>query len=404
MDAILTLNAGSSSIRFAFFSATATPVRSLWGRLERIGQGDAALWIRAADEPARSETWGALDRDQAVTALLAWLEARPEFAALRAVGHRVVHGLEHAEAQLANPALLAELAAIAPYDPEHLPAEIALIEALARRLPGTPQVLCFDTAFHRSLPPVAAVLPIPRRYRERGLKRFGFHGLSYTFLLQELDRLGDPAARAGRVVLAHLGNGASLAAVRDGRSIDTSMGFTPLGGVMMSTRAGDLDPGVLAYLLRSEGLSPLDLERVLSRESGLLGVSARSADMRDLLAAEADDEAAAVAVGMFCYQVRKCIGAYAAALGGIDTLVFAGGIGENSATIRARICEGLEFLGIRLDPGRNASGTGDIGAAAAGVSVRVIATDEELVIAREATRFVAAARAPQASTAGGGDA
>jgi acetate kinase len=278
-------------------------------------------------------------------------------------------------------ALLAELKAITPYDPEHLPREIELIEAMGRRFPRLPQVACFDTAFHRSMPRVATILPIPRRYQSRGVQRYGFHGLSYTFLLQELARRGDPAAARGRVVMAHLGSGASLAAVRDGRCIDTSMGFTPASGLPMSTRSGDLDPGLMYFFALTEGMDAATFQKMTNHESGLLGVSETSSDMRDLLAREREDVRAAEAVALFCYQAKKWIGAYSAALGGLDTLVFAGGIGENSAPIRARICDGLEFLGVELHAQRNARNAPVVSSDAGRVTVRLIRTDEESVIA-----------------------
>ena len=323
-----------------------------------------------------------------VNFLLAWLEAQPLFASIEAVGHRVVHGLEHSAPCLITPDLLAELHRITAFAPEHLPLEIALIEAFRRRHPELPQVACFDTAFHRSMPRVAKLLPIPRRYDAQGIQRYGFHGLSYAYLMEELTRLGDPAATQGRVILAHLGNGASLAAVRDGRSIDTSMGFTPAAGLVMSSRSGDLDPGLFFHLARSEHMSALQFQKMVNRESGLLGVSETSPDVRDLLARESEDERAAEALALFSYQTKKWIGSYAAALGGLDTLVFAGGIGENAPLIRERICDGLGFLGIDLDGTRNAENAALVSPAASRVAVRVIRTDEERMIARSVARVL----------------
>jgi acetate kinase len=257
-----------------------------------------------------------------------------------------------------------------------------LIEAFQRRFPRLPQVACFDTAFHHDLPRVARLLPIPRRYEAEGVRRYGFHGLSYAFLMGELARLGDPAAARGRVVLAHLGSGASLCAVRDGKSVDTSMSFTPTAGVPMSTRSGDLDPGLVGYLARTENMSAKQFHEMVNFHSGLLGISETSSDIRDLLECEARDVRAAEAVALFCYQIKKCIGAFAAALGGIDTLVFAGGIGENAPAIRTRICEGLGFLGVQLEAERNAKSEGLISTADSPVAVRVIRTDEEHMIAK----------------------
>ena len=264
-----------------------------------------------------------------------------------------------------------------------------MIEALRRRHPALPQVACFDTAFHRSMPRVAKILPIPRRLQADGVERYGFHGLSYAFLMEELERVAGAGAALGKVVLAHLGNGASLAAVRDGKGIDTSMGFTPAAGVPMSTRSGDLDPGLVWYLAKTEQMTAQQFHRMINHESGLLGISETSSDLRDLLDRESGDIRAAEAVAVFCYQVRKWIGAFAAALGGLETLVFSGGIGENSSVVRLRICEGLGFLGIQLDEIRNAASEPVISTDAGRVKVRVIHTDEDMVIARAVFRVLA---------------
>jgi acetate kinase len=284
--------------------------------------------------------------------------------------------------------LLDELHRISPNDPEHLPREIELIETFRQRHPKLPQLACFDTAFHHTMPRVAKILPIPRRFDAKAVQRYGFHGLSYAYLMEELTRLGDRAAATGRVILFHLGNGASLSAVRDGKSIDTSMGFTPAAGLVMSTRSGDLDPGLLWYLARTEKMSAKQFNEMINHESGLLGVSETSSELRDLLAREADDVQAEEAVALFCYQAKKWIGSFAAALGGLDTLVFAGGIGENAPTIHARICDGLGFLGIELEEKRNAANEGVISAAAGRVAVRVIRTNEEQMIAKSVCRVL----------------
>jgi acetate kinase len=278
--------------------------------------------------------------------------------------------------------MVQELRRFSAFDPEHMPEEILLIEAFQRRFPDLPQVACFDTAFHHDLPRVARMLPIPRRYEAQGVRRYGFHGLSYEFLMGELARLAGTEAAQGRVILAHLGNGASLAAVRGGKSVDTSMSFTPTAGVPMSTRSGDLDPGLVWYLARTEKMSAKQFNEMVNSQSGLLGISETSSDMRDLLGREAQDVRAAEAVALFCYQVKKWIGAFAAALGGVDTLVFAGGIGENAPTVRDRVCDGLGFLGIELDEKRNAANKGVVSAAASRVAIRVMHTDEELMIAK----------------------
>ncbi len=387
---ILTINGGSSSIKFALFEAGDPLRRILEGAIERIGLPDATLrvtGVHPADNCSRSVT--APDHAVAVGALMDWIEKRSGRGALAAVGHRVVHGGPiYSEPQRITAEMIEELHRLSPFDPEHLPEEILLTEAFQRRFPDLPQVACFDTAFHHDLPRVAQLLPIPRRYEAQGVRRYGFHGLSYAFLMGELARLAGAEAAQGRVVLAHLGNGASLAAVRDGKPVDTSMSFTPTAGIPMSTRSGDLDPGLLWYLARTEGLDAKGFNEMVNSKSGLLGVSETSSDMRDLLVREAADVRAAEAVELFCYQVKKWIGAFAAALGGLDTLVFAGGIGENAPVVRARICAGLELLGIELDETQNAANAGVISRAAGRVAVRVMHTDEALVIARSVIRVL----------------
>jgi acetate kinase len=388
LPCVLTINGGSSSIRFAVYEAGETPRRRLDGKIDRIGLSGTTLIVN--DQAGQSQAprrIAAADHGTAVAFLLDWLDAQPVFASVKAVGHRVVHGMKHSEPERITRRLLAELHRITPYDPDHLPREIGLIEAFLLRHPKLPQVACFDTAFHRTMPQVARLLPIPRRYGAKGVERYGFHGLSYAYLMEELHRL-DPAAAKGRVILAHLGNGASLAAVHHGKSIDTSMGFTPTSGLVMSTRSGDLDPGLVYYLARIEGMTAPQFQQMVNHESGLLGVSGTSPDLRDLCASEATDVRAAEAVELFCYQVRKWIGSFAAALGGLDTLVFAAGIGENAPLIRKRICHELRFLGIELSQKRNAKNALLISPDTGRVKVRVIRTDEELMIARSVTRVL----------------
>jgi acetate kinase len=386
---VLAINGGSSSIRFALYEAEPPLRRLLRGKIDRIGQRGANLAFEdPAGNPRAVPGFAAADHREAAGSLLDWLEAQTAFGGVAAVGHRIVHGMARSEPMRVTPKLLAELRRITPYAPDHLPREIALIEALRKRRPKLPQVACFDTAFHRTMPRVARLLPIPRRYEAKGVQHYGFHGLSYSYLLEELAALGDPAAAKGRVILAHLGNGASLAAVRDGRSIDTSMGFTPAAGLVMSTRSGDLDPGLLSFLARTERMTPAQFDRMVNHESGLRGVSGTGSDFRDLLARESADVRAAEAVALFCYQAKKWIGAYASALGGLDALVFAGGIGENAPPVRARICDGLDFLGITLNPAQNARNAPLISPETGRVRVRVIPTDEELMIARSTARLL----------------
>jgi acetate kinase len=330
----------------------------------------------------------ASDHKTAAYSLIDWLAGRIDMKMISAIGHRIVHGMQYSEPAKITKELLQDLRRIKQYDPEHLPRGIELIEVFRKRKPKLLQVACFDTAFHRTMPRVAKLLPIPRRFDKAGIQRYGFHGLSYTYLMEELTRLAGEKAAKGRVILAHLGNGASITAVKDGQSIDTSMGLTPAGGLPMSTRAGDLDPGVAWFLMRTEKLTPKQFNNLINKKSGLLGVSEISPDMRDLLEQQASDPRAAEAVELFCYQTRKWIGAFSAALGGLDTLVFSGGIGENAGEVRARICKGLEFLGIELDDAANNANAEVISSAAGKVAVRVIRTDEELMIARILCRFV----------------
>src|SRR5208282_4751494 len=334
---ILTINGGSSSIKFALFEAGDSLRRVLAGGIDRIGLPEATLRVKGlnqADNFSRLVT--ATDHTVAVGALMDWIEERSGREALAAVGHRVVHGgPKYSQPQRITPEMVEDLRQLSPFDPEHLPEEILLTEEFHRRFPDLPQVACFDTAFHNDLPRVAQLLPIPRRYAAQGVRRYGFHGLSYAFLMEELARLAGTEAAQGRIILAHLGNGASLAAVHRGKSMDTSMSFTPTAGVPMSTRSGDLDPGLLWYLARTEDLDAKRFNEMVNFQSGLLGVSETSSDMRDLLDRETQDVRAAEAVALFCYQVKKWIGAFAAALGGLGTLVFAGGIGENAPTVRA---------------------------------------------------------------------
>ncbi len=380
---ILSINGGSSSIRFALYRAGEPLVRTAEGKVDRIGLAGTTLTFKdLAGTPAGLQTRNCHVPGSAVEFLLDWLDKQSLISSVIAVGHRIVHGMLRSDPELISGALIEELRGIIPFDPQHLPLEIELIEAFARRYPGVPQVACFDTAFHRTMPRVATVLPIPRRYESMGVRRYGFHGLSYEFLMQELVRIGDPAATRGRVILAHLGNGASIAAIRDGRSIDTSMSFTPASGLMMGSRSGDLDPSLASFMAHREQMSTAQFQDMVHNASGLLGVSETSSDLRELLEREADDVRAAEAIELFCYQVRKWIGSFAAALGGVDTIVFAGGIGERAPSIRWRICEALAFLGVELDAGLNDGNAPVISSPNGRVRVRVIPTDEELGIAR----------------------
>jgi acetate kinase len=381
---ILTINGGSSSIKFALFEAGDSLQRILEGKIERIGLPQATFVVKGPDKAENfSRSVTAANHTEAVGLLMDWIEGRIQRGELTAVGHRVVHGgPKYSQPQRITPTMVKELHQLQPFDPEHLPEEILLTEAFFRRFPDLVQVACFDTAFHHDLPRVARLFPIPRRYEGLGVRRYGFHGLSYAFLMEELARIAGQEAARGRVVLAHLGNGASLAAVHEGKSVDTSMGLTPTGGIPMSTRSGDLDPGLVWYLARTEKITAIKFNEMVNFHSGLLGISETSSDMQDLLERETIDVRAAEAVALFCYQVKKWIGAYAAALGGLDTLVFAGGIGENAPKVRAQICAGLGFLGIELEEKRNAASAALISTDESRVAVRVMRTDEEVMIAK----------------------
>jgi acetate kinase len=381
---ILTVNGGSSSIKFALFEVVKSFLRVLAGRLEGIGLPRGRFEAKGAkptDNFSRSVAMP--DHAAAVNLLMDWLGEKFKRGELAAVGHRVVHGgPKYWEPQGITREIIAELRQLSPFDPEHLPEEILLTEAFHHRFPGLRQFACFDTAFHHDLPRVAQLLPIPRRYYARGVRRYGFHGLSCEFLIHELQHRAGVKAAKGRVILAHLGNGASITAVRGGKSQDTSMSFTPTAGLVMSTRAGDLDPGLGWYLSRAENVTAKQFHHMINHESGLLGISETSPDTRELMRREKKDTRAAEALAVFCYQAKKYVCAMAGALEGLDTLVFAGGIGENDAILRGRMCGGLEFLGIKLDPRRNAAGADVISARNSRVTVHVIRTDEEWIIAK----------------------
>ncbi len=395
-ELLLALNAGSSSLKFALFEGNSPPLQVLAGDIDRIGSPQSTFkWKHMSRQQAADVQIQAPDHVSGLNYLLERLSETTATAGFAAVGHRVVHGgPRYRNPQRVDHAMLVELRRISSFVPAHLPNAISLMEVVASKFPNVPQIACFDTAFHSSMPRVARMLSIPRRFEAAGVQRYGSHGLSYAYLMQELERVAGAKAAMGRVILAHLGNGASMAAVHDGRSVDTTMAFTPSAGLMMSTRTGDLDPGLIAFLARSEQMSTERFEQMVNHESGLLGVSETSSDMRDLLAREEDDIRAAEAVALFCYQAKKCIGAYAAALGGLDTLIFAGGIGEHAPSVRARICEGLGFLGIELHESRNAAQASMISADTSQVTVRVMRTDEEQMIARSVSRVLAQGAQP----------
>ncbi len=354
---VLVLNSGSSSLKVAFF------------RLATDGE------IRIAD----GNTQGTAATTESIFEKI----ADGRYPMPDAVGHRLVHGgPRHVMPERIGPALVASLREALPFAPLHLPAELLGIETMAARYPNVPQVACFDTAFHHGLPEVAQRFALPRALFDEGVKRYGFHGLSYEYIVRKLG-----TALGARSIILHLGNGASMVALQNGKPIDTTMGFTPAGGFMMGTRSGDLDPGVLVYLARA-GRNAGDLETIVNHQSGLLGVSGTTSDMKDLLERRASDPHAALAFEMFCYQARKAVGSFGAALGGLDTLVFTGGIGERASSVRERICAGLEFMGVRIDRARNGDASEVISPPDCPVTVRVCATDEEITIARHTRRLV----------------
>ncbi len=382
-NCVLTINGGSSSIKFALYEIDGYLKLLFYGKMENISTKNTKLsFINADTHDENSFDIKAANHTNAGNLLIDWLDKQDLFASVKAIGHRIVHGMKHAEPEIITSELLDELKEISAYDPEHLPGEINLIEIFQKRYPLLPQIACFDTSFHSSMPTVAKLLPIPRRFYENGIQRYGFHGLSYAYLIEELNRVTGSETIKGKIILAHLGNGASLAAVKDGISMDTSMGFTPTSGLLMGTRTGDLDPGIVSYLMQTEKLSPDQFNTLINHESGLLGLSETSSDMRELVKNKDTDSRAAEAIELFCYQTKKWIGSYAAVLEGLDTLVFSGGIGENSPEVRNRICQGLQFLGIELDGTRNLRNEAIISSDTSRVSVHVIKTNEELMIAK----------------------
>ncbi len=383
-DPILCVNAGSSSLKFAVYQMNEREERLFAGEVETIGSERGRLWLRSGDGRSLLDRKGAFgDTREAASAMFAALaeQGQKSFAA---AGHRLVHGgTAFFDPQIVDVAVNNRLKELVPLAPLHLPSQIAMIEELSQRSPDLAQVVCFDTAFHRRMPEVARRLALPRNLWDQGVMRYGFHGLSYEYVVS---RLGTQVG--SRAVIAHLGNGASMVALKDGAPIDTSMGLTPAGGFMMGTRCGDLDPGVILYLLRL-GWTNEKLEELLDRESGLLGVSGLTGDMKGLLEKRRVDPRAAQAVEMFCYQIRKFVGAFAATLDGLDTLVFTGGIGERAAAVRAEICRGLKHLGIELDDDENARHAEVISRPDSRCVVRVVETDEDLVIARHTRQLIA---------------
>ena len=376
---ILCLNSGSSSLKFAVYRCdNGDDIEVARGAVEGISQERGRLWIQQPTDGQRQESQRSFDSHQAAfEAAMDSLSMR-ELPAFSVVGHRVVHGGDQFDGPTRIDAqVLGTLRTLVRFAPLHLPPQIAMIELAQQRFAELPQVACFDTAFFRHLPELAQRYPLPGFLWDAGVRRYGFHGLSYESILAS-----HHAARLGRTIIAHLGNGCSLTAVKDGRPVNTTMGFTPTGGLMMSTRSGDLDPGVLIYLMDHQGYGPRDIERLVNQESGLKGVSRLSGDMQTLLSVRGDNPQAALAIEMFCDGVRQQIGAFAAVLGGLDRLIFTAGIGERAVTVRRDICHGLNHLGIALDEAANAANARRISTAQSLCSVEVVSTNEELMIAR----------------------
>lgn len=382
----LTINAGSSSIKFNLFEA-ASLTQKCAGSITGVGFAHGSFTVTGIKDTAQDTV--VADHQAALGMLKDWIEQNITAGSISAVGHRIVHGgSKYSDSCLITDQVVADLHAISSLDPAHLPMQIGIINTLRQHFPEAQQIACFDTAFFHDLPLTGRLLPLPRKYEADGVRRYGFHGLSYSFLLQEFERVAGSEAANGKIVLAHLGNGASLAAVRDGHPIDTTMGFTPFGGIPMSTRSGDLDPGLISYLARKYKLSAEQFDTLVGFESGLLGVSETSSDMKQLLDEAPDNPKAQDAIDMFCYHVKKTIGAYAAALGGLHSVIFSGGIGEVAPQIRANICAGLEDLGITLDNDQNQANAELISTDGSRVGVHVLSTNEAVMIAQQTARIM----------------
>ena len=388
-DCVLTINVGSSSIKFALYQMGETLIRRSSGELEGIGTNKIQLNFENFIKNHKIGVNVDLGiHDTGIAFVVNWLEKEKDFDRVKVIGHRFVQGLRHTDPVIITKSLLDDLYDISAFDPEHLPNEIKMIEILTSHHPEIIQIACFDTSFHTSMPHVAKMLAIPRKYFGIGIQKYGFHGLSYSYIMDEVKRTEGHSASKGKIIIAHLGKGASMVAVKDGKSIDTSMGFTPASGLPMGTRTGDIDPGIALYMMKTEDLLPHEFNDLINHQSGMLGISETSSDMRDLLDLEKTDIRAAQAVDLFCYQARKWIGSFTAVLGGLDRLIFTGGIGENSPEIRERICLGLEFLGVTIDKTKNKSNAGIISEQSAKVAVHAMKTDEQIMIAKIACQVL----------------
>ena len=381
-NCLLAINCGSSSIKYAVYKIEQSLQLLFIGEIAGIGSSHTEFRLTKRKEVHKPVAIAPKTHEEAAEWLVKWLEKESEFIDIKAIGHRIVQGMKHSQPEKITGKLLKYLKSISAYDPEHLPAEIKLIEVFKKHYPKVDQVACFDTAFHNCMPNMAKLLAIPIKYRNKGVKRYGFHGLSYAYIMQTFEKMEGVEKANGKIIIAHLGSGASLAAIKDGKSVDTSMGFTPASGLTMSTRTGDLDPGVAWYLQKFEKLSAKELNHVINHESGLLGISGITGDMQQLLELQLKEKNAADAIEFFCYQCVKWIGAFTAVLGGLDTLIFTGGIGEHAPEIRERICQRLQFFGLELNQSKNTNNDRIISKEESKILVRVIKTNEEIMIAQ----------------------
>jgi len=388
-NGILAINGGSSSIKFDVYKTGESLEKIISGEIYDLGTQRVVFSVGGSDKEQVSDILlGAIGSKEAVYFLIDWLRKQDFFDALSAIGHRIVYGDHYTKPEIITDEVLDDFKKKISYDSDHLPSELMLIELLRNVFPNLVHVACFDTAFHADMPEVASLIALPRQFIDSGIKRHGFHGISYEYLLEELKRIAPSPKSYSKTVMAHLGGGASMTALLDGKSMDTSMGFTPASGLPMSTRIGDIDPGIAWYLFQNEKCTPEQFQNMVNHQSGLLGVSGLSGDMKELLEHESMNEHAAQAVELFCYQARKCLGSYAAVLGGLDTLVFSGGIGEQSSIIRSRICKDLEFLGIEIDLEKNQKNETIISLDVSKVLVYVIHTDENKMIASSVQRII----------------
>ncbi len=390
---ILSVNSGSSSLKFALYNIAKQEKLLFSGIISDINLTTNNFYIKNnTDQTIINQSLNKLNHQDCITKLFDWLESQGYVKQIDVIGHRIVYGgVKYTRPHLITSDLINDLNEFVLFAPEHLPQELKVIETVSDRFPDLQQVACFDTAFHHNMPRIAHLYALPRSLYNEGGIRYGFHGLSYEYIIEEL-KGENYDLKESRIIIAHLGNGASMAAVKDGRSIDTTMGFSPTGGLMMGTRSGDLDPGILLYLLNVKSLSPSQVGRMVNHEAGLWGVSEISSDMKVLLEKEADDRRAAEAIELFCYQAKKYLGSLAAVLGKVDMLVFTGGIGENAPSVRQRICKDIGSLGIQLDSVCNNSNALVISSADSSVVVRVMKTNEELMIARHASKCVQEAK------------